>query len=131
MSAVFVVFYFCISRQAQFPQPLHILDFGLVSSLILFQCIIDFGFSPFVPVENCFCDFALLCKKHKHPLVVTKCPTWIGRTLIWGYQTTLSSLKNSGNRAEHFIGVDGIRLAASRRIFGKKNRRSAGRKDTV
>jgi hypothetical protein len=44
----------------------------------------------------------------------------IRRTLIWGYQTTLSSLKNSGNRAEHFIGVDGIRLAASRRIFGKK-----------
>lgn len=25
-----------------------------------------------------------------------------------------------GDRSEHFIGVDGIRLAASRRIFGKK-----------
>jgi len=75
LSAVFAVFYFCISRQAQFPQPVHILDFSLVASLILFQCIIDFGFSPFIPVENSFCDFTLLCKKHKCPLVVTKCPT--------------------------------------------------------
>ena len=48
------------------------MDRRLVACLLLAQCVIDFCFSPLIPIKCSFCDFALLCSKHKKPSLVTR-----------------------------------------------------------
>jgi hypothetical protein len=68
-------FGFFIALETQGSELMHILDRRLVAILLLFQCIIDFNFPPFISVEYAFCDFALLCFKHEYPFRRDNCPT--------------------------------------------------------
>jgi hypothetical protein len=36
-----------------------------VARLLLPYCIIDFSFSPLIPIKCSFCDLELLCSEHK------------------------------------------------------------------
>ena len=59
------LFGLCIPRQPQCPQALHVLNSSFATRLLLPQCIIDFCFSPLIPIEYSFCDFKLLCSEDK------------------------------------------------------------------
>jgi hypothetical protein len=62
---------FFTALETQCSEAMHILDRRLAARVLLLQGVIYFLFPPFIPVENSFCDFALLCFKHEYPFVAT------------------------------------------------------------
>jgi hypothetical protein len=46
--------------QTQCPKAVHVLDDSRTASRLLFQCFVDFRFSPLIAVEYTFRNFSLL-----------------------------------------------------------------------
>jgi hypothetical protein len=57
---------FYLLGQSQRSEPMHIIDNSIVTSLFLFERVLDFGCSPLISFEYGLGLFQRLCIKHKN-----------------------------------------------------------------